>query len=53
MYAERGNEEKIKKPNQNEENRWFSTLISLNSYKETTEALFFDNASAVFLFGYA
>jgi len=49
VYAERGNENKIKNFNENEENHRFSTLISLNSHKETTETLF-HNASAVFYF---
>jgi len=38
----------IKNFNENKENRRFSTLISLNSHKETTETLFLNNASAVF-----
>ena len=47
--GENGN--KIKNFNKTEENDRFSTFISLTSHKETTETLFYDNASAVFYLG--
>ena len=40
MYAERGNEDKIKNFIENEENRRFSTLFSLNPHEEFKETLF-------------
>ena len=46
-YAERGNEDKIKNFNKNEENRRFSTLISLDLHKKGQKHCF-DNASVVF-----
>ena len=45
----RHNHRKFKNFNKNEENQGFSTLNSFKLHKSTAEALFFDNASAVFV----